>query len=1079
MNKPLLSVWTWMTATSGTRAGARIFAALALLASAPFGAYAAESGHLGAAPLSAQQAKQPVSGTVTDESGEPLVGVTVMVKNTTTGTTTDAQGHFQLSVEPGATLVFSYLGYNTQEIAVGNKTSLKVALQDNSQNIDEVVVVAYGTQKKVSVTGSVSSVQAKELKQSSSANLSTALAGRLSGLTSLQQGGGQPGKDQSTLMLRGAATINGTSPLILIDGVPRDNMDYLSADEVDNVSVLKDASATAVFGVRGANGAILITTKRGQTGKAKLDLNFEQSWTSFTREPERLTSLEYIDLRNQASRNDHKEAPFDEITRAKYADPLKGLDPNDPDYAKKAAQMQYLYPNHDYYRELIKRYTPQTRVNMNISGGTEKVKYFVNAAYLHQGGNLKVEPKSFLGYDPSAKMDRYSFRANLDYQVTKSFKAFLNLGTYIEQVNMPSGSTYPNTDTGWMMRDVLYQATTITPITPGPYVDPYSGLDEKALVFPTYLDRSAMEVINRQGYHNDVNTSLNATLGGEWDLSFITKGLSLKGMASYDALAVTNLDAAQRQLLYVVSNVDDVPSYSIYSNQEYSPLTISKSAASRYTINLQASLNYNRTFGLHTVGGMLLVQRDYWETNGGDLPYNVMGLVARATYDFDNRYLFEFNMGYNGSEQFAPSNRYGFFPAVSAGWVISNEKFLKDSRTLTMLKLRASYGKVGNDKLGGNRFLYIDNITMGGGTLGSLGNGQGVSTGLLGNPNLSWEIAKKQNYGFDLQLWSELNLTFDYFIENREDILIDRKSVPMIQGTPLANIPKMNMGKVRNQGFEIELNYIKRVAKDLTLQFRGMFNYNKNKLIYMDEPINPSDYVYRYRQTGFPINTNWGYKIDYSNGNGFFNTQEELDEYLSHTKYSFGTPGLGDFKYMDLNDDGVVDEKDQVPLRYTKIPRITYGFTLGLDYKGIDFTIFFQGVSKYSHFSGTTQNVYEWTKEGTYYNYHKRAWTKERYENGEKITYPALHTGDNVNTRANDFFVFDRSFIRLKNIELGYTLPQRWLRAIGISKVRVYVSGQNLWTHSPQVADHIDPEQDDPIGYPLTKMMNVGVNITF
>ena len=324
--------------------------------------------------------------------------------------------------------------------------------------------------------------------------------------------------------------------------------------------------------------------------------------------------------------------------------------------------MQYLYPNHDYYRELIKRYTPQTRVNMNISGGTEKVKYFVNAAYLHQGGNLKVEPKSFLGYDPSAKMDRYSFRANLDYQVTKSFKAFLNLGTYIEQVNMPSGSAYPNTDTGWMMRDVLYQATTITPITPGPYVDPYSGLDEKALVFPTYLDRSAMEVINRQGYHNDVNTSLNATLGGEWDLSFITKGLSLKGMASYDALAVTNLDAAQRQLLFVVSNVDDVPSYSIYSNQEYSPLTISKSAASRYTINLQASLNYNRTFGLHTVGGMLLVQRDYWETNGGDLPYNVMGLVARATYDFDNRYLFEFNMGYNGSSSSRPLTATAFSP---------------------------------------------------------------------------------------------------------------------------------------------------------------------------------------------------------------------------------------------------------------------------------------------------------------------------------------------------------------------------------------------------------------------------------
>lgn len=939
MNKPLLSVWTWMTATSGTRAGARIFAALALLASAPFGAYAAESGHLGAAPLSAQQAKQPVSGTVTDESGEPLVGVTVMVKNTTTGTTTDAQGHFQLSAEPGATLVFSYLGYNTQEVAVGNKTSLKVVLQDDSQNIDEVVVVAYGTQKKASVTGSISTVQSKELKQSSSANLSTALAGRLSGLTSLQQGGGQPGKDQSTLMLRGAATLNGKTPIILIDGVPRDNMDYLSADEVDNISVLKDASATAVFGVRGANGAILITTKRGQTGKAKLDLNFEQSWTSFTREPERLTSLEYIDMRNQASLNDHKDAPFDEIIRAKYADPLKGLDPNDPDYAKKAAQMQYLYPNHDYYRELIKRYTPQTRVNMNISGGTEKVKYFVNAAYLHQGGNLKVEPKSFLGYDPSAKMDRYSFRANLDYQVTKSFKAFLNLGTYIEQVNMPSASAYPNTDTNWMMRDILYQATTITPITPGPYVDPYSGLDEKALVFPTYLDRSAMEVINRQGYHNDVNTSLNATLGGEWDLSFITKGLSLKGMASYDALATTTLDAAQRQLLYVVSNVDDVPSYSINPNQEYSPLTISKSAASRYTINLQASLNYNRTFGLHTVGGLLLVQRDYWEKTGGDLPYNVMGLVARATYDYDSRYLFEFNMGYNGTEQFALDNRFGFFPAVSVGWAISNEKFLKGNKTLTFLKLRASYGKVGNDSMGDQRFLYMDNITMGGGTLGSLGNGQGVSVLLFGNKSIQWEEALKQNYGFDMQLWRNLNLSFDYFVENRSKILVQPQSVPMLQGIPQSAISSSNIGKVNNRGFEIELNYVQPVTKDLTMQFRGTFNYNKNKVTYIDEPINPSDYVYRYRQTGFPMNTNWGYKIDYSNGNGFFNTQEELDEYLSHTTYSFGTPGLGDFKYMDLNEDGVVDEKDQVPLRYTKIPRITYGFSLGLDYKGIDFTI--------------------------------------------------------------------------------------------------------------------------------------------
>ena len=498
----------------------------------------------------------------------------------------------------------------------------------------------------------------------------------------------------------------------------------IDANEVASVSILKDASATAVFGVRGANGVIMITTKRGAPGKAELTMTAEQSYTSFTREPQRLHSVEYMKLRNEASLNDGLTAPYSEATIAKYANPLTGLDPNDPDYASKAARLQYMYPDHDYYREYISRYAPQTRINMGVTGGTDKVTYFVNAAYLHQGGNLNTEPKSVLGYDPSAKMDRYNFRANLDYKISESLSAYLNLGSYIEQVNMPAAWLYGG-DTGWMMSDLLYQAQTILPITPGPTTIDGFGVTPGQIVDPGYMDRSAFEIMNRFGYRNEVRSNLNATYGMNWDLGkLITPGLSVKGMISYDSKATTVLEGSKQERLYLAevnSNTDQF-SYAVKRPDERL-LSISKSANSRYNINMQASVNYTRKFGKHEVGGMFLAQRDYWETTGGEIPYNVLGVASRATYNYDSRYFGELDMGYNGSEQFAPSKRFGFFPAVSGGWVVSSENFLKDSKTITNLKLRASYGKVGNDKLGNLRFLYLDNIQMGAGPLGSLGLG--------------------------------------------------------------------------------------------------------------------------------------------------------------------------------------------------------------------------------------------------------------------------------------------------------------------------------------------------------------------
>ncbi len=1036
---------------------------------------------IGEALTNADQVKKTIAGVVTDSQGGPMPGVSIVIKGANIGTITDAEGKYSLNVDLTAkVLQFSFVGMKTKEVAISGKEKINVVMEEDIQGVEEVVVVGYGQQKKVAVTGAVSTVTSQDLSHSSSASLANALAGRLSGITSIQSGGGQPGRDDATIYLRGASTTNTKTPLILIDGVPRDNIRTLDANEVASISVLKDASATAVFGVRGANGVILITTKRGEEGKAQLTMNAEQSYTAFTQEPERLHSIEYMNLRNEALANDGLALTYTPDIITKYENPLAGLDPSDPDYAKKAAFRKYIYCDNDYYRMYIKRYSPQTRVNMNVRGGTDKVSYFVNAGFLHQGGNLNTEPKSVLGYDPSSKMERYSFRANLDYKVTKSLKAFLNIGSYIEQVNMPCAGTMYGDDTNWMMRDLIYQAQTILPITPGPTTIAGYGPVSGKIVDPGYLDRSAFEIMNRRGYRNEIRSNLNTSFGLDWDLSKqITKGLSMKGMISYDAKGTSAEQGAKTEQLYTAT-VDYANDLLTYTNSRSSEslLSISKGVDSRYTINMQGSVNYHRKFQKHDVSGMVLAQRDYWETTGGEIPYNVLGIAGRAVYNYDDRYFGEFNMGYNGSEQFAPKKRFGFFPAASIGWLVTNEDFLKDSKILNSLKLRVSYGKVGNDQISSTRFLYQDNITVGSGTYGSLGNGKGISEGLLGNPNITWEVSKKQNYGFDFQVLKDFSGSFDYFFENRSGILLTRGTVPILQGVSLSNVPKVNMGIVDNHGYEIELNYNKSVSKDLFLSVKGNFNYNKNKVKFYDEAAYDETYAYRYRTTGYSLGQAWGYKIDYSNGNGYFNSKEELDSYLATTTYGFGSPRVGDFKYVDLNNDGVVNDKDRAPIGNTSIPGITYGLTFSANYKAFDFIIFFQGVGKYST-NYSSQGVYENIKLGTYFKYHKTAWTAERYANGDKITYPALSTQTTTNHTANSFFIMNRSFTRIKNIELGYTLPKSGLKVLGISKLRIYGSAQNLFTWDKLRMQHLDPENSDSLGYPVTKMFNFGLNVTF
>lgn len=1091
MNKTLLYFKTWMKATGRNLVSAKVLSLVVLLSAVPYAAFSG-NGSLSEVSESMQAGTQTVSGTVQDQDGTPLIGVTV-TSSPSNGVVTDVNGKFTIKVPSGAELTFNYLGYKTVKVKVGTRTTINVKMESDAQQLEEQVVVGYGTQKKVSVVAAVSSVNSKELRQSSSPNLANALAGRLAGLTSLQSGGSQPGFDDADLYLRGASTTNGTRPLILIDGVPRDNIRTLDANEVATVSVLKDAAATAVYGVRGANGVILITTKRGEVGQTKLDISFDQSFQAFTREPERVDSWEFMTLRNEANRNDGMNEEYSGKMISRSLNPLMGLDPNDPDYALKAARRHYMYPNHDWYREIFKKWSPQSRVNINISGGTEKLQYFVNASYLHQGGNLHTEPKSKLGYDPQARMTRYSFRSNLDYNITKNFKAFLNLGSYIEKVGMPGTTTYGG-DNKWMIRDLIHCTVGMKPMTVGPTTpDASLGYDviPDKVIRPVETDRSPFESVNRKGYRDETRTNLNASIGGEWNMTFITKGLSLKGMASFDAVANTILGGDITEMSFATSVDEDNDQIYFAADRELNgTLSLSKSGYTNYTVNLQGSLNYSRTFGKHDVGAMILVQRDFWETNGAPLnmPYNMMGMAARVTYGFDNRYLLDANMGYNGSEQFSPKNRFGFFPSFAVGWVVSNENFLKGNKVITNLKLRASYGKVGSDKIGNNRFLYLSNHTYsssGGVAVGGYGT---IYENRPGNYNLQWEVSKKQNYGIDLQLWSDWSITFDYFIEQRSKILKTQGMAPQFAGVP--QWPYLNLGATENKGYEIEVNYNKSFNKDLFLSVKGNFSYNHNKVKFWDEVPYADGYYYKYRTTGQSLDQTFGYKIDWSNGNGYFNTQEELDKYtegyvdengVEHKgiTYNLSTaPQLGDFKYIDQNGDGIIDEKDRVPIGYTKVPRVSYGLNVSLNYKWFDFTVFLQGVGKYSsYYSG--QGVYENIYQGTFFKYHKTAWTAERYAAGQKITYPRLSTGETCSKIQNDFFVMDRAFIRLKAIELGYTLPSNALRAIGINKLRVYFRGDNLVTWDRLRTSTTDPEQTDQIGYPIVKTFNFGFNVTF
>lgn len=1001
---------------------------------------------------------QQITGKVTDENGEVLPGVSVIVKGTTLGTTTDENGSYQLQLSDVASpvLIFSFVGYLSQENVVGNNSIIDIRLKADTKALEEVVVVGYGTQKKISVNGAVASISTKEIRQSPAANLAVTLAGRLPGLTALQRSG-EPGRDNTLLYLRGRGTLNGQNPIILVDGVERD-LTYIDPNEVENITILKDASSTALFGVRGANGVILVTTKRGTSDKPRITLTAERGVQDFTRSPSVVNSYDWARLRNEAWQNDNPNAdPTNPANRKPYTD-----------YALERFRLgdyPEVYPNNNWQDMLFHKTVAQTRYNLNLSGGSDFITYFVNVGMLNQGGQWKVAPD--LGYDPSAFLKRYNFRSNIDAVLnkTRTLKTFLNVAGYLEKINSPN----VNAD------EIFRRVYSFFPVVlPGPLTP-----DGQVLIGQGLYNESPWAYINRSGYSQETRSNVMASWGLEQDLKFITKGLSAKFMTSFDTRTVYNLTASkswQRWIQLSDPNLlnsegrDSVFYQRVLPNVENTPLSTSTSSAFQSFFNFQFFVNYNRTFAeKHEVTGLVLAQQEVRIRPNERLPYNLRGVSSRLTYGYDRRYYGEFNAGYNGSEQFAKGKRYGFFPSFSLGWVISNEDFLAQSKVISLLKVRGSYGKVGSDQLGGRRFLYLDDIQRGGGGYsGTLGQGGLIGENYLGNPDVRWENARKSNVGFELGLFDQLTLTADFFQEKRDNVLIYRNTIPVLNGVALNSLPPVNMGIVENHGYELELNYNKVIRPDFSVLTKLNFNYAKNKVVYADEPMLPSDYAYRYRTTGYPIGQYFGYKTA-----GYYNSQQEIDE--EQLRYVGRAPRPGDFRYVDLNKDGTIDERDTAPIGYSAIPEYTFGGAVTVNYKNFDLSVLAQGVFNVSdNLSG--YGVYE------YYDFrerHKNAWTPERAAAGEKIEFPALSLAESSSERSNDFFIENRSFLRLKNVEIGYRLPTDLVSKIKAKEVRLYINGLNIFTWDKMKVKDYDPEVSNSISYPVYRIFNAGFNITF
>ncbi|HEX6429665.1 MAG TPA: TonB-dependent receptor [Niastella sp.] len=989
-----------------------------------------------------KQAGILITGTITDaESKEGLGGVNVLVQRTMKGVISKSDGSFSIEAQAGDNLLFTYIGYESVQEKVGPITNLAIALK-SSGAMGEVVVLGFGqTQKKIAQTGAVASITTKEIKQSPAANIANALTGRLPGLISVQRSG-EPGADAPELYIRGRATLNENDPLVTIDGVEKDprlmDLSALDPNEVESVTILKDASATALYGVKGANGVIIIKTRRGTEGKPRINTSVQTSIQSATRIPKYLDSYHFALLANEAYLNDNPNGQLIPYSAEALKAYESGSDP-------------YKYPNVNWMKEMLKP-AQMTRADFNISGGSPQVKYFVNAGYTQQNGLYKAEKND--QYDADLKYRRYNFRSNIDIDFDKDFSVGLSLFGSIENQNAPN----VNTD------DIFnYLGKTPPNAYPIQYPNGFYGGATRGNPFA---------LVNTTGYRQHFNSALSGMFTATRKLDFITRGLFVKGNYSFDGYSKGTLTRSKevRTATYK-GNGDyyDTASYSFTGSDAPLKAPDSNFTQSRSTW-LDLSINYDRTFGAHNITGLLLVNRQQ-KVLGGTIPYVSQGLVSRITWNLNNKYFAEFNAGFNGTDNFAKNKRYGFFPAGSVGWVVSKEAFLQNNSVIDFLKLRASYGLTGNDKLGKRRWLFIsENVNGGGYSFGTdnLTNIVGRQEGAMANPDVTWEKARKMNIGMEVKLWSSLlNVTVDVFREKRNDILITRGIIPDILGVSQLNLTPANMGVIVNRGVEMELTHQNRVG-NVMYSLRANGSFARNKVLFKDEISYPYDYL---RETGQQIKQFFGLTAI-----GFFNSKEEIQ----NSPRQFGNLIPGDIKYKDLNGDGVIDNNDKGPIGKSDVPEFLYGLSGNISWKNFDLSVLFQGAGNYSvRFSH--EGAWEFYNGAKVMEQHLGRWTPET---AATATYPALHYAQNTNNHQerSSFFLKDATYIRLKNVEIGYTFKKlRIAKNTALASLRIYANGMNLYTWDKMGNGNFDPEAPSGKGffYPQLRVVNFGISTDF
>ena len=1005
------------------------------------------------------QTKQ-VSGVVTDGTGETVIGASVLEKGTTNGTITDLDGKFILTVNENAVLQISYVGYTTQEVPVKGKTSFNITLKEDSEMLEEVVVVGYGAQKKESVVGAISQVSNKELLQSPAANVSQAISGKIAGVITSQTSGA-PGSDDTQIYIRGRATFAGDAqPLVLVDGVERE-FSQIAPDDIETISVLKDASATAVYGVRGANGVMLITTKRGKEQKPEVSLTANWQIQSPTRTDTYLDSYQSVMLLEEALANDGLPSQYSasdiEMFRRSVAGELTGVD-------------AMLYPNVDWYDEVLNSTAPAQRYNVSVRGGTKRMRYYASAELYDQQGLVKDLSNDAYGNSSSPSFRRYAFRANMDFFLIKDLTVSVNFCTRFEERGGPNS----NESSGYS--EIFYEMNH----TPG-WLFPVSAQVQNGEKTETIYGGTSQyqnNIVGRlaeAGFYRATNTINETNFIADYKMDWLTPGLSVKGMLSFD------YDSYNRKLysksfatyqLTDTSNPSELKSWNRFNSD--GELAGSQSHAADYKLYMEAQVNYARTFGKHDVTGMVLYNQNDHRVND-ELARRYQGLVGRATYAYDDRYLAEVNFGYNGSENFMKGRRFGFFPAFSVGWRVSNESFMeKYSNWLNNLKIRASYGQVGNDIYSVNgvvqRFLYEEawNQIANDYTFGTSGQ-TGIYEAQYPNYRVTWERAHKYNLGIEFGLFNGLlNGNVDVFYEKRNDILTTYQTRPEWVGV---NMAAGNLGKTTNKGYEIELKHHNTIGKDFDYTVGFTFSHAKNEITSKDEPALMTEYR---QEEGHPIGQYYGLVCD-----GFV-TQADIDGGQLPTS-TFGDVKVGDLKYRDMNNDGFIDERDETFIGYSDVPENMFALTLGANYKGWGFSIMFQGVNKVSRYYDA-EAMYAFVNGGKVKEHHLQRWDPAQSEeyNLANAKYPLLHYdsyGDH-NQRQNSFFLKNGAFVRLKNIELSYTLPKEWIKVVGMSNCRLYVNANNLvtWDHLDGLTD---PESNGSNRYPIMKTVNFGVNINF